>query len=1212
MKLKKLLIHGFKSFKDRTTIEFDHGITGIVGPNGCGKSNIVDALFWVMGEQSAKHLRGTSMQDLIFSGSSQHSPGTWAEVTLVLENDEQKYIQLGNSTTQPSEIQLTRKLYRNGESDYRINGVPSRLRDIQEVFMDTGSGAKSYSIIAQGEIARLVQSKPVERRTIIEEVAGITKFKARKKESLRKLEKTQENLNRLSDLQSEVEKNLKNLETQVEKARRAQELKEQIETNELLVQSHKLYVWADEFQQKQQQRQENQEILEESHIGSAEKEASLQEFKQQREALGNELEEAQQNFNEFSRQHVALTERASFLEQQQEDLLKQQEQREQEKLTWNSEWEERQQKYISLQAEWESLGDFNQEQVELKKREEAVEERKISYETFKQDVLTHEESLAQQKQTKEAQEKELFQLASKKAEHSRLLEETSQELEALEEQYSTVSMDMGKSREELAKTEQEVQQEEQKIAAEKERFIQLKQDRQSKELELQKVRDEFQEKKSELTILQNLKHGHEGVKAGARDFLQEHMSSFVLVGEHIQCKPEYASAVEVLLTPYLEMLMAKDNENFELSFDWWKQKQQPLTFLSPSNENWQGDFQHSKKVIPLKEILIESSLPESFFEGFYLIEQLHPEDLSQLEGVYKGIAACDGTIAQWKDAAGGKQSYLAGKEEQTSFIARNNQIALLEKALPGLEAQQNQETEKLEGIKICLQEKDTLIEGLRQQLLQLRTDFSSQASALKEREKFFESVAARVEVLKNRRQSTSEAKLATLEQESLLEQKQQALISSFTGYEAALVSKKEELTQREETYHQSVEEYRQQKISCDAWETKQKAVKEQLEDLEYQREKLQEKISQNQNYLNDLSQTLNETQTQSQELTTELSDCEQKLEESQQFLAEKKVAFDELNYQLEQTEQMVKEFSATISRLEKENLSFDLRLEQILEDEEQLVRNIFEKHQIDLRAVISPVLNLDKTFWQSFTDLAEMYFIETEHGRQAIETRTYEFSQQDQSEVKQKSQQLKKDQAEFARIGEVNWQALEDYQRQKARFDFLSEQAEELSQSVEDLSQAISHIDEKSKLRFREAFESVNTKFTQVFPLIFGGGHAELKVVGDLNDVECGIDIHAQPPGKRMQNINLMSGGEKAMTALSLIFAIFLVKPSPFCLLDEVDAPLDDANVGRFNDLLREMSSESQFILITHNKKTMELNNCLYGVTMQEPGISTALSVELQ
>jgi chromosome segregation protein len=244
-------------------------------------------------------------------------------------------------------------------------------------------------------------------------------------------------------------------------------------------------------------------------------------------------------------------------------------------------------------------------------------------------------------------------------------------------------------------------------------------------------------------------------------------------------------------------------------------------------------------------------------------------------------------------------------------------------------------------------------------------------------------------------------------------------------------------------------------------------------------------------------------------------------------------------------------------------------------------------------------------------DLSTMYFIETEEGPTRLEVLSYEFEKRFPGQIKEAKEKLKEYKSEFNRLGEINWAAIEDYDRQKLRYDFLKSQEEELKKSLSDLQTAISHIDEKSKERFKEAFNEVNERFSKVFPIIFGGGEARLEVSGDLDSIECGVEIIAKPPGKKMQSITLMSGGEKAMTAVSLIFSIFLVKPSPFCLLDEVDAPLDDANVGRFNELLREMSSESQFILITHNKKTMELNDTLYGVTMQEPGVSKAVSVQL-
>jgi len=307
----------------------------------------------------------------------------------------------------------------------------------------------------------------------------------------------------------------------------------------------------------------------------------------------------------------------------------------------------------------------------------------------------------------------------------------------------------------------------------------------------------------------------------------------------------------------------------------------------------------------------------------------------------------------------------------------------------------------------------------------------------------------------------------------------------------------------------------------------------------------------------------------------------------------------------------VKDLTHNINKNDKKIIELDFNLKQIVEDEALLVRDIFEKYQIDLRQTLSNHLEIGSDLQFELQDISSVFFMESEEGEVEIEKNDYQFEKKFPGQIRESRDKHRQYRKELNRLGDINWQAINDYDRQKQRHDFLKDQEDELRKSLTDLENAIEHIDIKSRARFTEAFNEVNMRFEKVFPIIFGGGEAKLLITGDLNDPECGVEIIAQPPGKKMQNINLMSGGEKAMTAVSLIFSIFLVKPSPFCLLDEVDAPLDDANIGRFSELLREMSIDSQFILITHNKKTMELNDRLYGVTMQEPGVSKAVSVQL-
>ncbi|MBC7427807.1 MAG: hypothetical protein H7336_04285, partial [Bacteriovorax sp.] len=403
----------------------------------------------------------------------------------------------------------------------------------------------------------------------------------------------------------------------------------------------------------------------------------------------------------------------------------------------------------------------------------------------------------------------------------------------------------------------------------------------------------------------------------------------------------------------------------------------------------------------------------------------------------------------------------------------------------------------------------------------------------------------------------------------------------------------------------------QRQVEARSFESTLKSLNSQIDDLNGQIERLNQRLESNNTFVATYNSEIDQ-------IIIELANLEAANKESGMVLSDKedvlnllKDSLGQLLLSMKDREDEVKEINIKMNKNQREISEFEVKLSQYIIEEEQNNRNMFEKYQIDLRHVLGSFLSYEENDYLELKDISSMFWTETEEGMKEIDRKDFEFARRYGQDLKEAIEKLKNYKNEFARLGDINWQAIEDYDRQKLRADFLKIQETELKSSLEDLQKAIAHIDEKSKARFQAAYDEVNVRFQKVFPIIFGGGSADLKIVGDINDAECGIDIVAQPPGKKMQNINLMSGGEKAMTAVSLIFSIFLVKPSPFCLLDEVDAPLDDANVGRFNELLREMSSDSQFILITHNKKTMELNDTLYGVTMQEPGVSKAVSVQL-
>ena len=497
------------------------------------------------------------------------------------------------------------------------------------------------------------------------------------------------------------------------------------------------------------------------------------------------------------------------------------------------------------------------------------------------------------------------------------------------------------------------------------------------------------------------------------------------------------------------------------------------------------------------------------------------------------------------------------------------------------------------------------------ELGEVKTEFVALKSSLESREVSFGSTSSRMQILQNRKAEISKAKLTLLESDEDLNNRKEQLEERVSNLTEMLSESRDSLDEIRSSYEEERSELLTLQANAKTYHTQLAGIRSQIEDVESQIERYRAKQESNKELLEKYLDEIEAAEQAAAELETENTQQVEVLSEKEHYLNIIKDELTQLLTDMQERENEVKELAGKINKIEKQNVELSMKADQIVADEEILVKDTFDKYRVDLRYTLSQFLEILPYQLEELADLNSMFLMETEEGSVEIAREEYLFEKRFPAVVKESKEKFKRYGSDLYRLGEINWKAVEDYDRQKLRYEFLKQQELELKKSLEDLTLAIDHIDQKSKDRFKEAFTEVNARFTKVFPIIFGGGEARLEVVGDLDDIECGIDIIAKPPGKKMQSINLMSGGEKAMTAVSLIFSIFLVKPSPFCLLDEVDAPLDDANVGRFNELLREMSSESQFILITHNKKTMELNDTLYGVTMQEPGVSKAVSVQL-
>ena len=1228
MKLLRLHLQGFKSFKDKTTINFDDGITGIVGPNGCGKSNIVDALFWVMGEQSAKHLRGNKMKDLIFAGSSKYTPATSAEVTLVLENDTGKHIHIGNQVSKPSEIALTRKLYRNGETEYRINNVPARLKDIQEVFMDTGAGAKSYSIIAQGEINRLVQAKPVERRTMIEEVAGITKFKLRKKESVKKIEQTQSNLNRLNDLQSEIYKNLKSLEKQAEKAEKAKRLRDRIKHHELIVKSHKEFDYLTDFVNANTSLEQNKIILEQAAIKKDQLDLTLEDERIKKTDLMEKIDDAQAEYNELSKELAACEERLKHLRKSVSDKEKLIEEREKENEELDKDIELRSNKLTELKDKLRDLEAQNFEEMDFSQREEKVDTLQETLNEKEEFVLQLTHQLEQTKLEFGEIDQQIFRNNSKVEEYSKQLEDMGIEIDEIETSTANFSDDLIKHREDTEIAKNKLNELEEKFESIKALYDEAKENQKEKDTLQRQLSKEVIQLESRLSSLKEVGKRGQGVKEGAVKFIEDtHTTSFELLGNLIECEGEYAKALEVLFEESFDSLIGKDTdlsilskwnkENIDKSFDLLMPESSEHACGSDTIERLK--VKGCEKIVPIEEILKINS-PEyskvlkEFFNGFYIVENLTAELALKISNsmFFKGLVSQDGNVYLYKTLNGVKLSARSSDSEVMGVVQRNNLINELTIELNEKSESLEVVEEDLAKLNLKVEEFSSELDAVSKELNDAQTTFVSLKSSLESKENSHGTTNSRLEILNKRKAEISSAKLELLENEESLNDTHKELEEKVTVLNDQLAGVKDELTEIKSSFESARGELLELKANAKSYHSQVESLNAQIVDVDQQVRRYEEKKLQNESLLETYDLDIEAARTQADELEDENSQRVEVMSERESVLNIVRDDLTALLTGMQAREQELKEISQKVNKVEKSNVELSLKVEQIIQDEEILVRDCFERYKVDLRSVLKEHLEFSADDIEDLADINEVFMSETENGMIPIEKLEYKFEKRFPAVLKESKEKFKRYRSDLNRLGEINWQAIDDYEKQKLRYEFLKNQELELKKSLEDLELAIGHIDEKSRIRFKEAYDEVNFRFEKVFPIIFGGGEAKLEIVGDIDSPDCGIDIVAKPPGKKMQSINLMSGGEKAMTAVSLIFSIFLVKPSPFCLLDEVDAPLDDANVGRFNELLREMSAESQFILITHNKKTMELNDMLYGVTMQEPGVSKAVSVQLQ
>ncbi len=1190
MKIKKLSILGFKSFMDRHEITFPEGISGIVGPNGCGKSNVVDAIRWCMGEQSPKQLRGRTMEDVIFGGAKDFKPLGMAEVTITFEN--------GNASFPPAfeqhaELSVTRRLYRSGESEYRINNMPCRLKDIQEIFMDTGLGNRPYSIIGQGKIGTIIEQKPEETRVMLEEAAGITKYRKKVEASKRKIELTEANLQRVEDILGEIQSQMRSLKRQASKARRYKAICEEIKNLELILYSNNYHQLKEESGSKLKSTENlvQQEIL---------KSTELSRYQAQIETMHLALEEKDKNLSNLRTNYLHLRERVHKKDLGLESLDQEMKMQEELEVRLKDEQNDIKNRLVNLKKEKAGL------EEEIEKMKEKSHDLKGEISLNEKRLKTRKESLDFVKGDYEKARAELNDGAKKEVglNHEseylkKLLDQITDSRSRLENELNDVKASIEKL---LNASERKAMVRE--AAQEKLREIQASIEQQHKaydelelikghvEKELRSAEAELNVCQSRLTSLRSLRENFEGYKMGVRTIMKandliprQEGRIFGLVADVIQVAPEYEQAVEAALADRLQYIIVESQEDGQQAIDYLKKKARGRSSFVPLNDMIENGKPRldGARFSSLPDLV---SVPETYRP---LIEALLGDTVlvSNLEEAISAWKSSEDTEAQngWRpcfvtpdgDVVDQRGVITGGKLAQSSrgLLARKREMAELKEKVTKCQKQVNGLTLKLDNVITDAQQKKRVVEDLNEkkwacldELNELDKHLFRLSQELDQLDKLSKKISEDIE-RNGREQSKKMEELSRIEKE--LHQRRNARLE-----EEEYFRKKEiELKESEEEFEQLRAELAKLQADCRIFEEEQRSLSREIERID--------------DYADD---SLKRLQKIEEEIVFGRKRCDECQKRKEDLREELGILYDKLKKAEDEVKRADLErqtFQGNIK--EKEDGAEHIRRE-IQDLKEQINRSKMEHSEIHFK-----MNNLLEVVHEKFNlNLRNVYeqYLEEDFSRSEAEERL-----EHQKMLRQS-------------LGEVNLIAIKEHEALKERYEFIKNQRTDLIDSVESLRTAIRKINKTSLEKFRQTFQDVDEKLKEIFPILFNGGAAGLRLTDETKPLESGVLVEVQPPGKKLSHMGLLSGGEKALVAMALLFAIYMIKPSPFCLLDEVDAPLDEANIDRFNNLLAEIKRASQVIMVTHSRRTMEIVDRLYGITMETAGMSKVVSVNVQ
>ena len=1200
MKLKKLEITGFKSFYEKATIEFPSGISAVVGPNGCGKSNVVDAIRWVMGEQSLKQLRGKSKEDIIFSGTNGKPPLNMAEVSLTLNNDN------GNAPEELkefTEINLTRRIYRSGETAYFLNRQPCRLKDIHNVFLGSGLGTKSYSVIQQGNIGAITEATPEERRYFIEEAAGTTRYKNRKTEALRKVQITNQNLLRVNDILAEIKRQMASLKRQARKAEiynnyqirikaldvhlsthYFDDFSAQIEKTDILIKElkdaevghtselKKLDAAVEDIKLKRWQK--NQEIAEQKS----------KKFDTQRDIdrTENDLAHLRNEIDRLDHEATELEEARKELVSKNADMLSEIDQVKQEELRLNSEIEmirqDIQQRRQSSADISEKLNALNEYLESAKAHLMELTTREVQYKNIYQNAASNKESL--QRRLKRADEEEALS-------QNRIREIGNRESSA-RNQFDDIKYKIEKQNEKIGLSRERLDKKSAALAG----HVKLTQ---TLELERNTAKSQFKALKK---MEDNFEWYRDGVKAimRARSSMSDERDAsgpafspetaanvLDLMADIIESDPAYETAIEAILGESLQYIIVNDQATGLEAIDYLQTHGAGRSGFIPLSAVRQTSEGSDQTPDPTRLLLNHISVKEGFEKVAQALlgDVILTETIQEALELFNKNGKVQRIVTQNGDVISHQGILIGGSKDKLSgILAKKNEIRELERK----DAELTKSLESARNDQYGLESEVQDLESTLQKQIEHKNRLAEDQI---EAEKMLYKVG---EDLKNARRHLE---IVQLEQEQLLGEASD-IDEEMTKYNAAIAKISAEINSAQQEVAQTSQKIDDVSHQMEQFNQTMVDLKLQLTSLSAKRENNSNSLKRLKEFhddglmrLDQLSREIHQKRQKGESAGLSITGQEDKLSHMYEAikLLDDSIDRDEIDYQ--QIDARLKDSDSKISDIKskrEESLeqfrTLELELSQLQLKRDNTAGRLEERYQSGFEALKSE-LNRDEAAQALITGMS----------------------------IEEMEADLNKSREKIAKIVDVNLGAIKEYEQLKDRFDFLETQRDDLLKAIEDLHKVIKKINRITQQKFTETFKLINEKLMEVFPRLFTGGEAQLVLIEPDKPLESGVELMIHPPGKKLTRLSLLSGGEKALSAIAFIFSIFLIKPASFCLLDEIDAPLDDANVFRFNDLLQIIGENSQIIVVTHNKRTMEFADMLFGITMEQKGISKVVSV---